>query len=303
MGLIANIKGPTGATGAAGADGATWRSGSGAPSNGLGSNGDFYIDTVTDNVYLKSAGTYSVATNIKGSTGATGSAGATGSVGATGPAGPTHNPGIPIVHDGIDVVSCYPNYYGGPGVSLANIGSQGWMVHTVVRFTPYITVTIGKLTQRWNVASSLGANNTIMFGIFNSDLTTKLLDSGSSMKHLNSDFGMGGSIEKFYDLPFNGTYQLVAGTTYSFWQAYHASMTNGCNREVTGGSYNGSMEPAVIRYKGGTSTVNADKLKWGTEIQFVTNPDLTTPPADITALTLSGNVDLTQAAAGFLRPT
>jgi hypothetical protein len=79
--------GNTGATGAAGADGATWRSGSGAPANSLGVNGDYYLDTATGDVYKKAAGTYSVVGNIKGPTGATGSQGATGNTGATGATG------------------------------------------------------------------------------------------------------------------------------------------------------------------------------------------------------------------------
>ena len=84
----------------AGADGATWRSGSGAPSNAVGANGDFYFRTDTDDVYQKSSGSYSVVANIKGSTGAAGATGATGptgaagATGATGPAG-ANGAGVP----------------------------------------------------------------------------------------------------------------------------------------------------------------------------------------------------------------
>lgn len=53
--------------------------GSGAPSNLLGDDGDFYLDTVTGNYYLKDSGAYVLQGNLKGPTGATG---------ATGPAGP-----------------------------------------------------------------------------------------------------------------------------------------------------------------------------------------------------------------------
>jgi hypothetical protein len=76
--IVANIRGSTGATGAPGLDGATWRSGSGAPSSGLGVDGDFYFRTDTDDVYKKTSGTYSIVANIKGSTGATGAPGADG---------------------------------------------------------------------------------------------------------------------------------------------------------------------------------------------------------------------------------
>jgi hypothetical protein len=64
-----------------------WREGSGAPSSGLGIDGDFYLNGTTSDVYLKATGTYSIVCNIKGATGATGSAGATGATGPTGPAG------------------------------------------------------------------------------------------------------------------------------------------------------------------------------------------------------------------------
>jgi len=71
--------GPAGAAGADGADGAVWRSGAGAPSNGLGADGDFYLDTDTGDVHEKAAGTYSVVGNIQGPAGATGPAGPQGS--------------------------------------------------------------------------------------------------------------------------------------------------------------------------------------------------------------------------------
>jgi hypothetical protein len=76
--LIDNIKGATGSTGSSGSTGATgsagsngtngsvWRDGSGVPSNSLGANGDYYLDDSTGNVYLRSAGTYSIVANIKG---------------------------------------------------------------------------------------------------------------------------------------------------------------------------------------------------------------------------------------------
>jgi hypothetical protein len=70
--VATNIKGSPGAAGSAGTNGATWRDGSGAPSSGLGVDGDFYLDNATENVYLKASGSYSIVTNIKGATGATG---------------------------------------------------------------------------------------------------------------------------------------------------------------------------------------------------------------------------------------
>lgn len=85
--------GPQGAQGlpgndAAGTAGTIWRDGAGAPSNALGINGDYYLNDTNGDVYLKAAGSYSVAANIKGATGATGAAGSNGAAGATGPQGP-----------------------------------------------------------------------------------------------------------------------------------------------------------------------------------------------------------------------
>jgi hypothetical protein len=79
--IVCNIKGPTGTTGTTGSTGAagsTWREGSGAPSNGTGIDGDFYLDGATGNVYLRSSGTYAIVCNIKGPTGTTGTAGTNG---------------------------------------------------------------------------------------------------------------------------------------------------------------------------------------------------------------------------------
>lgn len=66
--------GSNGTNGTNGAPGSVWREGSGVPSNSLGSDGDFYLDGDTGNVYQRASGTYSVVCNIKGPTGATGAA-------------------------------------------------------------------------------------------------------------------------------------------------------------------------------------------------------------------------------------
>jgi len=68
--------GTNGTNGTNGTDGSVWREGTGAPANGLGANGDFYLNDANGDVYQKAAGTYSVVANIKGATGATGPAGA-----------------------------------------------------------------------------------------------------------------------------------------------------------------------------------------------------------------------------------
>src|SRR6185437_9605298 len=84
--------GPTGATGATGLAGNTVLNGSGAPDNGVGVDGDFYVDTATNQLYGPKAGGAWPGSGISivgpaGATGATGPAGATGAAGATGSAG------------------------------------------------------------------------------------------------------------------------------------------------------------------------------------------------------------------------
>ena len=82
--VVSNITGPTGATGATGAPGAVWRSGSGAPSNGLGIDGDWYVNTDNGDVYFKSGGTYSIVLNIHGSIWRVGSGVPSNSLGVNG---------------------------------------------------------------------------------------------------------------------------------------------------------------------------------------------------------------------------
>jgi hypothetical protein len=62
--------------------------GSGAPSNGTGVNGNFYVDDTGWNIYgPKASGVWPSGVSIIGPTGSTGATGATGSTGSTGAAG------------------------------------------------------------------------------------------------------------------------------------------------------------------------------------------------------------------------
>lgn len=83
-----------------------WRSGTGIPAAGLGNVGDWYLQTLTGDVYEKTnVTTWTLRANLTGPqgpqgvpgatgpAGPTGSTGATGSTGSTGPAGPTGPPG------------------------------------------------------------------------------------------------------------------------------------------------------------------------------------------------------------------
>ncbi len=62
----------------ANAAGTVLRSGAGAPSNDVGSDGDYYLDTDTGDLYLRASGTYSVTGNLKGADGTNGADGADG---------------------------------------------------------------------------------------------------------------------------------------------------------------------------------------------------------------------------------
>lgn len=84
--LVPGPQGPAGATGPAGV-GSAWRQGEGAPASGLGSNGDYYLNTTNGDIYgPKTAGAWGgVIFNI--AEGQQGPAGPTGATGAAGPAG------------------------------------------------------------------------------------------------------------------------------------------------------------------------------------------------------------------------
>jgi hypothetical protein len=67
MAVIMNIKGPKGDPGdpgndgdpgADGQDGSKWYSGSSAPSDSTGIDGDFYLNTTTGDVSVKTGGTW-----------------------------------------------------------------------------------------------------------------------------------------------------------------------------------------------------------------------------------------------------
>lgn len=62
-GSALRFAGPQGATGAAGADGADgtiWQVGTGVPSDSLGNDGDWYLDTTGRAIYLKGSGTWAL---------------------------------------------------------------------------------------------------------------------------------------------------------------------------------------------------------------------------------------------------
>lgn len=88
--VVQSLKGPAGADGTDGSDGidgqtgSLWFTGSGAPNNGTGSNGDFYLRSSNGDYYQKSGGVWgSPAGNLKGVQGDKGDKGDTGDAGTT----------------------------------------------------------------------------------------------------------------------------------------------------------------------------------------------------------------------------
>jgi hypothetical protein len=61
--------GPEGPAGPAGLDGKTILNGAGAPASGLGTNGDFYIDTIANTIQFKAGGTWGTPTSLVGPAG------------------------------------------------------------------------------------------------------------------------------------------------------------------------------------------------------------------------------------------
>lgn len=86
-----SLAGPTGATGATGANGKTVLSGSGVPGAGVGTDGDFYLDTTAHNFYgPKAAGAWGAGFSLIGPQGPQGIQGIQG---IQGPAGASSAPG------------------------------------------------------------------------------------------------------------------------------------------------------------------------------------------------------------------
>jgi len=82
---IGNIRGQQGDPGAAGA---TWHSGSGSPGGELGADGDYYLDTDSDDIHQKSSGSWSQIGTLRGQQGEPGEQGADGATWHSGSGSP-----------------------------------------------------------------------------------------------------------------------------------------------------------------------------------------------------------------------
>jgi hypothetical protein len=100
------LPGPAGADGADGIDGKTVRNGTGAPSSGLGVDGDFYIDTAADAIYgPKTAGAWGSPTSLIGPEGPEGDAGPAGDSHVPVPANPGDNNKLPVGSSGTYILT------------------------------------------------------------------------------------------------------------------------------------------------------------------------------------------------------
>jgi hypothetical protein len=127
----------SGGIGSPGADGKTVRNGVGAPSNGLGVDGDFYIDTQADTIYgPKTLGAWGSPTSLVGPQGDQGVPGDPGTPGAPGANGKTVRNGSGAPSNGLGVdgdfyidTSAYtiygPKSAGAWGSPTSLIGPQG----------------------------------------------------------------------------------------------------------------------------------------------------------------------------------
>lgn len=150
---IAAITGADGTDGVDGMDGSIWHDGTGIPSGGLGSNGDYYLNNTNGDVYNKIAGTWTYITNIKGTDGI--GAGTvtivTGSAPVVITSVPTATPNVTV--DTTSNIGLFTQYDG----SLKQDRILGTAGQTL-RLSATNTVSASSLL--YNNGSSIGINNT-----------------------------------------------------------------------------------------------------------------------------------------------
>jgi len=178
---IAAITGADGTDGVDGMDGSIWHDGTGIPSGGLGSNGDYYLNNTNGDVYNKIAGTWTYVTNIKGTDGI--GAGTvtivTGSAPVVITSVPTATPNVTV--DTTSNIGLFTQYDG----SLKQdriLGTAGQTLRLSA------TNTVSASSFLYNNGSSIGINNTSPTGsltvdgasYFNSQLPFNLYNSAGT---------------------------------------------------------------------------------------------------------------------------
>lgn len=143
-------------SGPAGADGKTILNGTAAPVGGLGTEGDFYLNTLTNRLYgPKTAGAWGAGVTLVGPQGATGTAGTNGTNGTNGAAGATGAAGSNGV-DGKTVRS-------GSGVPSGGLGVDGdFYINTAANtlYGPKTAGAWGSSTSLVGPAGTAGTNGT-----------------------------------------------------------------------------------------------------------------------------------------------
>ena len=156
------VTGATGLQGAAGTNGingATWTSGAGEPSNASGSNGDYYLNTTTSDVYLKASGAYSIVTNIKGPQGATGATGLQGPTGTNGTNSPITRTSTSSLAIGVGTKS----------FAYSTVWNLGWVVGSRLRASNSATNYMeGVVTDVSSTSVTINVDNISGSGTYNS---------------------------------------------------------------------------------------------------------------------------------------
>lgn len=164
-----------GGSGTPGTPGTVWYHGSGVPSNGLGINGDYYIDDDNQNTYWKQADAWALIFNIKGAPGIQGTMGEMGPPGVTGMDGAPGEPGAPGAPgaDGVTGPS------GPAGPAPASTGLK------------FVMVTNGNLVNPAVVGFGTGADMVAMGNHTHGDAGghTQNTDTGTTYTSFNIDSG------------------------------------------------------------------------------------------------------------------
>lgn len=209
--------------------------GSGAPSNGTGSNGDFYINTVNYDIYgPKTSGSWGSVTSLVGPTGATGQtgatgAGATGATGATGPTGATgaQGPQGETGPAGSMALARLPfrgsRYYAPTGKPNLQTSSNAGTLHFQPFLVP-IETTFDAIAIRVVSFTTAGGNTNARLGIFN--------QSGGLPSTVAYDAGLVNIAASISNttLPIVGSFTLQPGWYFTaFGQTSTASVSYSAN--------------------------------------------------------------------------
>jgi hypothetical protein len=170
----AGANGATGAQGPPGANGtsgSTWRNGSGTPSNGLGTDGDYFLDVILGDVYQRATGTYSKVGNIKGPPGSGGGFTDTSYADLRTPAfganinGTSNENALQAAHDALLSTTPGGTLDGGPNSSqgIVNLPPGTWLTSKPVWWDGDQIALVGR-SDRTSIVQSLTGAPPVMVG-------------------------------------------------------------------------------------------------------------------------------------------